>query len=1148
MRATYITLLSLYTSSMSLAQTAESYWKLEGNFNDMMPAANHLFLIPGGVSGSFETSDPVVGGYYEMPDYGPKLANSTFTSTGTQRTLEFMFRPNDLVERAWIILSGVDVRFDQTGIVIRTRTTGVGGGTTSGFFPFVGSDRRSFEYYIDGNWHHIALVSDISTAEMTLYIDGITLPEFTVPLTSPGTAFNGGIPFRINLSGGDEDYELNGGIDEIAGYTTALPPTLIYQHYLEAMSGSHYTFVDVTDPGDIPASPITDGPLTLDEYSPNVDVLQQMYTYKVPRFMPNHDLGQNTSFLQNNYLVDESHPDFYSRATDLNWELAHNFNYHISIDRIGGRTYPRAHADPPELDPYTSTIVNFANMHPEYPLFVKTVWSKINPQETYSPTDIPTYGYDVSLPHCSPSNTSLAAILPTEEIHLQDDFDNYLPAFGNRYLSPAGIFRDLAYYDGNGVFYKQVNPIAHHLTRNIDMIVENNEVVHPHLGDQYEIQVEEDADCVAELPMSYTFEDVENYIGMFKGKLNKKYFEGISNGLSGYTYMTGTDMLAYHVTDFDNEEFKYEGARIGQATINGQYYPTPVVYPQGPGRWKTKMGPYGGMETMLNGREVEIPLGDKLFSPFVMSGWNTNDELNIRPGQWLGMLKLMGASGADFYHVFHETKNIPHGHNQDSEDFIWQSVMPSYAQGVSSRYEEFLHDGYLLEGNGTERIQGVGTVVEQNNLPYDFASNRPLDNIPNDPNMITLIRRKNSEQKYLISTTIQRLANVDGISSYAKDNTIKLGDDLGYGEFIRFESRLQGATYIYDLTGPSPVFYQLDKWHEHIHPFLWSDVFAFESEVYNNGPTETSGFKRVTEGIDYSSGVTDFTPSTTYLEFLYNQGFDNSPVTHANALLAAAHYDFQPRPNPGHTNYKLKVRFRSYMSPSPAAKIMVFLDDVFVGDIDASGAGWEEEEINLPGLTVDRFTKYKVSLVPRHKSINLDRFDIYPVTMLIASPLDEKIEVKWNEPVIQGTYILERSTDGIEFSELAAVSKQQNDYLDQDVKKGQQYVYRLKVTNTEGETSFTNISSAKIDVATTISLHPNPAKTKCNVQVHAQEGDQDAQITLYNLQGQKLNSKPFPVLKGENSTELLIDGLSSGPYIVTFKSQETVKSEMLIIL
>ena len=42
----------------------------------------------------------------------------------------------------------------------------------------------------------------------------------------------------------------------------------------------------------------------------------------------------------------------------------------------------------------------------------------------------------------------------------------------------------------------------------------------------------------------------------------------------------------------------------------------------------------------------QISTGDVVWSPFVAAGWSEREELNARPAQWLGLLKLLTVTGS----------------------------------------------------------------------------------------------------------------------------------------------------------------------------------------------------------------------------------------------------------------------------------------------------------------------------------------------------------------------------------------------------------------------------------------------------------------------------------------------------------------------
>ena len=78
-------------------------------------------------------------------------------------------------------------------------------------------------------------------------------------------------------------------------------------------------------------------------------------------------------------------------------------------------------------------------------------------------------------------------------------------------------------------------------------------------------------------------------------------------------------------------------------------------------------------------RASERAIGDELFSPFVSPGWSGQAERNLRPAQWLGLLKLMAAWGAEWFYTGFFSLRAPF---QPSENWCWQAMMPIYAQAV----------------------------------------------------------------------------------------------------------------------------------------------------------------------------------------------------------------------------------------------------------------------------------------------------------------------------------------------------------------------------------------------------------------------------------------------------------------------------------
>ena len=95
-------------------------------------------------------------------------------------------------------------------------------------------------------------------------------------------------------------------------------------------------------------------------------------------------------------------------------------------------------------------------------------------------------------------------------------------------------------------------------------------------------------------------------------------------------------------------------------------------------------------------RSSEIAGGDTLYSPFVAAGWHWREELNLRPGRWLGLLKVMATLGAHFFYTGFFSLHTPFPR---PENWVWQAALPSYALAALSVAPDLLFDGSLMPGD-----------------------------------------------------------------------------------------------------------------------------------------------------------------------------------------------------------------------------------------------------------------------------------------------------------------------------------------------------------------------------------------------------------------------------------------------------------------
>jgi hypothetical protein len=123
----------------------------------------------------------------------------------------------------------------------------------------------------DGQWHHVALVRDESTNTTLLYVDGALEASNTFDYSAgfASTTRNLNIGY---LDGGS--FGLNGSLDEVAIYASALDPTVILQHAtLNPGRGYCNSEPSITTAADTDADPTEDYTYDADAQDDDTDTL-----------------------------------------------------------------------------------------------------------------------------------------------------------------------------------------------------------------------------------------------------------------------------------------------------------------------------------------------------------------------------------------------------------------------------------------------------------------------------------------------------------------------------------------------------------------------------------------------------------------------------------------------------------------------------------------------------------------------------------------------------------------------------------------------------------------------------------------------------------------------------------------------------------
>jgi hypothetical protein len=662
-------------------------------------------------------------------------------------SIEFLFKPGTLFNSTTLFrrLDGaISASVNTTGFTFSTSTNS---GSDDMSVPFNGINKAQYGYYINGNWHHIVFKYNSNTGLKSIYIDGECPTGFSKTV-SPGKIVTSGNSFLF-FNQGVTYYKYYGDYDEIALYYRDLPAKLIYKHYIQSQQHLAYDFTD-NYAGTIPTASPTTGPLDMTEFaighpSVTMSATEQLRTFPLPRYKPGNTLKRNFSWIDFMYMGGRFQPGVsdassVTNSVDLNWELAQNWNYYIH-----GQW---------SMDSWGTAWVNLANQHPAIPFSLTTFRAQLSPSIINS--------------------QSLA-----NSCYLQNSSGTFIDPNGsttaNKYWRPTSA---ISTYSGDGNAARgYIQSVISSLTRPINIINENGEVFpwHSDAALTLDPQVTSGASSAGL--------DLQSFMAR---KFKENETQSYRDIFMALPQLSTTLFTEYAIDGFSQYRQKYSEARLVNSQINGQYYSTPDFYPRWPSNWRNWMGPWHGWQWIVDSRYNELALGDRLFSPFVAAGWDKIEENNVRPAQWLGLLKCMNMMGAEFFYTGYfvegavSTSNPP----ADPKNYAWQTVMPCYAQAITSRMEDLLRIGNVMNGdipNYTTNPTAPG---------YSFAAG--------DLRKLVVARKHSTLAKYAITGTIQPNSSMIGNAETEGIATVTID-----GQQLKFQVRRQGSTYIYDKTNAS---------------------------------------------------------------------------------------------------------------------------------------------------------------------------------------------------------------------------------------------------------------------------------------------------------------------------------------------------------
>ncbi|MEO0584356.1 MAG: hypothetical protein AAF135_19240 [Bacteroidota bacterium] len=676
-------------------------------------------------------------------------------------------------------------------------------------FSLKGQGLNSLGYYLDG-WHHFVFQVDAKKGKAELWIDGKTHDQLQIQVEPGENICQGEDCFLIYTMRG-----FQGDLKKLNVYKQTLSSSTIRQHYKEWIGKPTPRMVPLAE------SKQENGPIDPKEFAPGhpsvqMASLDQLQSFPSPRYKPGHDLHRQFNWMELRFLAGMTQP--YSKrdelakiSTGLQKELISRWNYMLALQNL--KLVNQTREWEPERG-YIRNWVDLANQYPQIPLSITTFQAQVAPLYKGQRRNPIVSHPDLPGPY-----------------YVRDRNGKFVFK-GNRKVLSIEAPDELIKLDGD-VIREALDRLKPELSRPINFVNENGEVA-PFALSKDEIWLK-DPEIQKEFQRSRL--EWEDYLA--KRKLH--YRQLYKNQFMNHPLVKDATFTWYAIDGGFQDRFEYDISRKIHSPIRGQYYATSDFYPRYPSNWSSIIGPWRGWKWIDESRKVEILAGDKLFSPFIAAGWNTNPETNIRPSQWLGLLKVLPVVGAEFFYVgfFNVTSGSGPHTFADPRNYIWQAAMPSYAQAIASQYEDILKNGSLLRDK----------------------EGQPIVRIPmNDPRILVAVRKHPTQPIYIIAGTLQPISNVKGNVADQKVETITFD-----GQQISCAFRRQGSVYYYDVRDKAhPVFFQIDHWHEAGHPMYWSKDFSWEAEV-NDGMErmQIQTNSHDTEKNRYVKYTTFITPSTS---------------------------------------------------------------------------------------------------------------------------------------------------------------------------------------------------------------------------------------------------------------------------------------------
>ena len=529
-------------------------------------------------------------------------------------------------------------------------------------------------------WRHVALVKDAVTGNQSVWIDG----ERTEAMQQPGNATGRTMaPLDQLVIDADNSVAFSADFDELAIYATALPAATIWRHY-NATIGKNQPY-SAADPSlEVPTPPSYPAPTDASYYDPTefaygtilpspagdnntlgVDVLScgdQMKWTASPRYnasaVVEYGMPFNFNWMDVHYMADAEMRggSGYDQVTELQIAMSSRWRYGIDLNGFFQASETHSNATSWRASATLNATIDLANAHPEWPanIILPGPPERINGSSVQS-QKLPAACYlqDAKGNFINADGTPAGKSrrYPNET---QKSVRPLSVATAAKLGCPDSLFTDDGHVLRDTVFGTAARA---HMTRPLSVINADGEVFVSVDTPAESYNFSSDPTVLADFEAS-GYATWLSYWSAWRTRLTTGITAGflddpaLSNGL-----LKDSKFSMYQVQGTNSYFGNWSQTRsiltpmMNHQTGKPSHYSCEDFYMTGPHQWWGFFGPEHGVEWLIGTRHSEIALEDTLYSPFVACGWSGKEERNTRPAQWLGLLKLMAAWGAEWFYA-----------------------------------------------------------------------------------------------------------------------------------------------------------------------------------------------------------------------------------------------------------------------------------------------------------------------------------------------------------------------------------------------------------------------------------------------------------------------------------------------------------------